>query len=238
MKKIVMLLALVLLPVLSQAAEVTRAQMENALATALAEKLAAEGVSVILDRSIPVLSGAGDVTVQDLAVDPARGGFTATLHSGDAAQEVTGRYSRQVQTLVPVRPLSPGETIAEADLDWMLVDEKALNNRTATEPEQLVDMEVRRPLKAGKLILLRDVRAPRLIRKGDMVVVQLATPALHLAMQGRAMADAGMGESVRVMNLASKKTIEGVVTGPQTVAIAPPVGAMPAGVQDVQAEIR
>lgn len=228
MKRILILVALLLLPLTGRAAGVTRAEMEAKLAGALAAKLAAEGVTVTLDRSVAALAGDGALEVDDLAVDPARGGFTATLRSGGAEQTVTGRYSRQVQVLVPVRDISPGETIAEEDLDWLPVDEKALNPRIATEPEQLVDMEVRRPLKAGRLILARDVRAPRLIRKGDLVTVRLQTHELNLSMQGRAMADAGMGETVRVLNLASRKTIEGVVTGAQMVEVAAPVGATPA----------
>ena len=225
MKKILILAAFLLLPTFGQAADVTRAEMEAALTAALVQKLAAEGVSIALDRTPPMLAREGDLAVATLDVDPGRGGFTATLRSGTAEQTVTGRYSRQVQALAPLRDLTPGETIAEADLDWILVDEKTLNARVAAEPEQLVDMEVRRPLKAQKLVLLRDVRAPILIHKGDMVTVQLQTPELNLSMQGRAINDAGMGETVRVLHLSSRKTIEGVVTGAQTVAVAPPMGA-------------
>ena len=224
MKIIIVMLAMLQLPVCGQAADVPRAQLEAVLADALAQKLAAEGVGIVLDRNLPALTGEGGVTVATLDVDPARQGFTATLRIGSTEQVVTGRYSRQIQALVPVRDLTSGEVIAEADLDWLLVDEKALSARVAAEPEQLVDMEVRRPLKAGKLVLARDVRAPLLIHKGDTVTVRLETPTLNLSMQGRALGDAGMNETIRVLNLSSKKTIEGIVTSAQTVAIAPPMG--------------
>jgi flagella basal body P-ring formation protein FlgA len=219
----ILLLALLLLPLRGEAAEVSRAQMEALLAEALATKLSADGVSVALDRTTVPLAGDGAAAVAALEVDPARQAFTATVRAGTAEQTVIGRYNRQVQALAPMRDLTPGEVIAEEDLDWYLVDEKALSARIATEPEQLVGMEVRRPLKAQKLVLNRDLRAPRLMRKGDQVVVRLNAPGLDLSMQGRAMNDAGMGETVRVLNLSSKKTIEGIVIGPQTVGIAAPM---------------
>jgi flagella basal body P-ring formation protein FlgA len=204
-----------------------RSAQESALTTALASTLAADSVAVFPERALGVLEGDGPLAVATLDVDANRQTFTATLKAGVTEQVVTGRFSHLVQVAVPVRDLVPGDVIAAEDLAWLGVDEKAVNSRILAEPEQLVGLEVRRPLRADKLVLARDVRAPRLIAKGDLVTVALQTPVMNLTLQGRALNDAGMHEPVRVLNLSSKKTIDGVVSGPRAVTIGTAVAGMP-----------
>lgn len=50
---------------------------------------------------------------------------------------------------------------------------------------------------------------------------------LQLMARGRALQDGGVGELVRVMNIASNIVVTGTITGPQTVTVAGPPDAMP-----------
>ncbi|MEZ6023462.1 MAG: flagellar basal body P-ring formation chaperone FlgA [Hyphomonadaceae bacterium] len=59
------------------------------------------------------------------------------------------------------------------------------------------------------------------IRRGEMVTLVYETPGVSLSMRARALEDADVGQSVRLVNLTSNRTVEGVVTGPGAVSASP-----------------
>lgn len=52
------------------------------------------------------------------------------------------------------------------------------------------------------------------IRRGEPVTVVIESPGLRIALQGRAMNDARIGETIRVQNIQSSRTIDAIATGP------------------------
>ena len=52
------------------------------------------------------------------------------------------------------------------------------------------------------------------IRRGDLVTLVYIAPGLQLTTRARAMADAGMGDAVRLVNLQSNRVVDATVTGP------------------------
>jgi flagella basal body P-ring formation protein FlgA len=74
----------------------------------------------------------------------------------------------------------------------------------------VLGMEAKRPLKAGQPILPSDIKTPALIRKGQPVKLIYSSAGLKLTVDGQAQGDAVKGESVRVLNTFSKRTIEAV----------------------------
>lgn len=142
----------------------------------------------------------------------------ATMTASNAAKET-------IDVPVPARNILPGEKITEDDLTWVAIDARAMNTRVIGEMDQLVGMEARRPLRANRMVLIRDVRTPRLIQKGEIVTVRLQTPVMALAMQGRALSDGGVDEVVRILNPISKKIVDGTVVAPGVVEVAMPMTA-------------
>jgi flagella basal body P-ring formation protein FlgA len=57
------------------------------------------------------------------------------------------------------------------------------------------------------------------IKRGDTVVMVYVAPGLQLTARGKALTDAAVGQTVRLTNLQSNRTVEAVVTGPGTVAV-------------------
>jgi flagellar basal body P-ring formation protein FlgA len=51
------------------------------------------------------------------------------------------------------------------------------------------------------------------------VTIILQTPHMVLTVQGRASEDGAKGDTIRLLNLQSKKAIEGVVVGPDLVRV-------------------
>jgi flagella basal body P-ring formation protein FlgA len=52
------------------------------------------------------------------------------------------------------------------------------------------------------------------IRRGDIVTLVYEAPGLSLSMRARALEDGAIGQGVRLLNTASNRTIDAVVTGP------------------------
>jgi flagella basal body P-ring formation protein FlgA len=85
--------------------------------------------------------------------------------------------------------------------------------------EELIGRQMRRSLPAGAAVTPADVRAPSLVLRNKLVRVQFVKGALSISSEGRALSTGSLGESVRVMSLPSKSTIEGVVVGPGVVQV-------------------
>ena len=54
------------------------------------------------------------------------------------------------------------------------------------------------------------------IRRGESVNLVYEAPGMSLAMRARALEDGAVGQSVRLLNTSSNRTIDAVVTGPGT----------------------
>jgi flagellar basal body P-ring formation protein FlgA len=52
------------------------------------------------------------------------------------------------------------------------------------------------------------------VRRGESVTLEYAAPGLSLSMRTRALEDGAVGDSVRLLNTSSNRTIEAVITGP------------------------
>jgi flagella basal body P-ring formation protein FlgA len=70
-------------------------------------------------------------------------------------------------------------------------------------------------------VLARDVSPPLVVKVGDTVLVTYADEGVTLTLQARAMTNAAVGDSVNVLNTASKKLIEAVASGPDQAVVGP-----------------
>ncbi|MBB6505388.1 flagella basal body P-ring formation protein FlgA [Sphingomonas endophytica] len=74
-------------------------------------------------------------------------------------------------------------------------------------------LEAARRLVAGSVVRRGDLVAARLVRRGENVTITLASGALSITSAGRALSDGGAGQPVRVVALATNRTLDGVVDG-------------------------
>ena len=117
----------------------------------------------------------------------------------------------QVEVAVLARPIQRGEILSADDF----VYEKRSPNmgRGAIEAEAAKGMEAVRPLSPGSIVRISDVISPRLVRRGEPVLIAYKTGALTITTQGRALASAGAGEPVRVVTTSTQRTLDGFVAG-------------------------
>jgi flagella basal body P-ring formation protein FlgA len=81
----------------------------------------------------------------------------------------------------------------------------------ATRLNEVVGLEARVILYPGRPIRLDQLGMPAVVERNQVVTLLYQAGGLTIETEGRALARAGVGDSLRVMNLASKKTVTGRV---------------------------
>lgn len=79
------------------------------------------------------------------------------------------------------------------------------------EHSALIGREVRRTVYAGQSIRPQDTQAPRLVKRNQIVTLKYMRGGLEISLTGRAMGEAGLDETVPVLNLQSRQIVEGTV---------------------------
>jgi flagella basal body P-ring formation protein FlgA len=116
--------------------------------------------------------------------------------------------------------LAAGEIVTPQDLLWS----KATNGVPVDAPADLdvvIGKAARRPLREGDPVLAHDLAVPQVIKAGDVVAVTYTDGGVTLTLQAKAMSNAAVGDSVNVLNTASKKLIEAVASGPDQAVVGP-----------------
>jgi flagella basal body P-ring formation protein FlgA len=112
------------------------------------------------------------------------------------------------------RTIRPGEVIAAADLTLGPSDTAG----ALAALEDAIGMTARRLLVSGRPVMPADVGPPALVRRNSQVSLIFERGALSIRADGRALSDGAVGQEVRVMNLASRQTVTGIVRADGSVA--------------------
>jgi flagella basal body P-ring formation protein FlgA len=119
------------------------------------------------------------------------------------------------QSVEPVRAIRGQSLLAAEDL--VAVD-AAVPGAVASIAEA-VGKEAKVTLYPGRPILLAQIGTPALVERNARVRMNYNHGALRIVTDGRALDRAGVGEPVRVMNLASRQTVTGVVAADGSVEV-------------------
>lgn len=176
------------------------------------------------DLGIDLPAGkAYDLAVTAMNYDDGTGRFEAMLvaRAGSVSRQVplSGTVTRRLEVPVLARPINRGETIGRNDVTWIEVSRDEASRGVARDEDQLVGQQVRRTLPGERPVRLSDLQRPILIQKKDLVTMTVASPNMTLVMTGIAEEEGSFGDTVRLLNPKSKKTVQGIVTGPKEVRI-------------------
>ena len=151
------------------------------------------------------------------------GRFTAMLaapaNDPDAKLvQVSGRVQSVDQIPVLRNRIVPGETIGKGDIDWVDVRGQVASNMI-TDANDLIGQSPKRPLMPGVAIRSGDIGKPEQVLKGATVTMNVISPGMVLSASGRAIGGGSTGDTIQVMNLQTKRTIEATVVGPNRVEV-------------------
>jgi flagellar basal body P-ring formation protein FlgA len=196
------------------------------IATAIAARLPTPGhYKVTLPEPGYQLPARYDIAA--LSFDPARQTFAATLgfqNAGGVTEylRLNGTAFAVLDVPMLARDIAVGETIADADVMTMELPADRISGTLLTSRAGVAGQAARRQLRAQTPLYTYDLKKPVLVKKGDLVNITYALPGIELTAQGQAQADAGLGDTVAVLNTRSRRTIEGRVTGAGAVSVTTP----------------
>lgn len=124
----------------------------------------------------------------------------------------------EAEVLVASRRLPAQTILTREDLQGGKGDQAA----AFRNPSDLIGMETRVTHYPGQVILRENVGAAALIDRNALVRIEYRFGTLVIEAEGRALGRAALGETVRVMNLASKATISGRVAADGHVILGEP----------------
>jgi flagella basal body P-ring formation protein FlgA len=133
----------------------------------------------------------------------------------------TGTLIETAEAVVPNRTIGRGEIIRAADV---VVERRPRAEVTGEVPSavaEVVGRAARQALRQGAAVRRTDLVKPELVKRDDNVSLVYQTPGILLSAHGKALEAGGMGDAINVLNTQSKRTIQGVVTGPGRVDISP-----------------
>jgi flagella basal body P-ring formation protein FlgA len=173
--------------------------------------------------SLP-LDAPADIDVRQVQLDRATGRFTATLHAGGnhaGAQRATiqGRVFATANLPVLRRAIAAGETIRAQDIEMARIREDAGKTNLISNPDKLIGQTARQRLRERDPVRETDVRPATLVARNANVTIVLQFGNLSLSAQGRAVEEGARGDTIRILNTTSNRQLEGVVIGPDTVAV-------------------
>ncbi len=122
------------------------------------------------------------------------------------------------ETIVATRTIRSQAILTESDIE--LIEQNIAG--ALTSPEDVIGMEARVVLYAGRPIRINDIGPPALVERNQIVTLYFSTGGLVIAAEARALGRAGIGDRLRVMNLASRSTVTGWVLQDGSVSVNQP----------------
>ncbi|MDD4556903.1 MAG: flagellar basal body P-ring formation chaperone FlgA [Alphaproteobacteria bacterium] len=164
------------------------------------------------------------ILVSGLRLDEASGKFFCSAEvfvDGKMAHktDLQGRYFIIAKVYVPSVNLQKGDLIKEENLKQISMRLSKIKPQYIIEKEKIIGMEVKKPLREGRLIGSRDIGKHTLIKKGNTVNMLYSSAGIQIVAKGVAMTDGGKDDKIEVMNSKSKKSIFAIIIDKDNVEV-------------------
>jgi flagella basal body P-ring formation protein FlgA len=130
----------------------------------------------------------------------------------------TGSAIETVEAAILTRNVERADVLKSSDIIVERRPKLEVGNDAAARGSA-VGMQVRRPMHAGQALRIADLAKPDLVQRDQGVTVIYQSAGLYLTTRGKALDSGTEGDVVNVVNLQSKRTVTGVVTGRGQVTI-------------------
>lgn len=191
-------------------------QTQESVAVLIAEKARAEmGVEMPAQGRFDVTMTTATPTRAELVsafwMDRTTSQFAANVVTDDGeTRRVYGLAVLNVPVPVPTRRIMPGEILSQDEFQTITLPYARLSSFSITSLDHLDGMQVRQVLAAGRPVLTQQVSPPMVVARGARVSIRFTSGRLSLTAPGRAITSAEADQPVRVVNLASNRTVTGI----------------------------
>ena len=198
-------------------------QIAQALSEALARAGAGGDRELSFDgRQYRLTIPAGErvkLEIRDVRFDDRSERFSATAIAGAAVTNVAGQAARMIEVPTASTRLARGEIVQAKDLRMQRMRATSLSGDAILSGTDIVGKAAKRTVGPGEVLRANDVQTPIAIEKGSLVTMIVHTPFMQLTSQGKALEDGAVGETIRVLNVRSKKTVEAQVAKSDVVIV-------------------
>jgi flagella basal body P-ring formation protein FlgA len=199
--------------------------IESAVASALERRFGlgdAANIAVTFDRGVTDLrldaSSTGAPQPVATRYDARTGRFDVAFEIGNGNNpsptklRFTGTAVETVEVAVLTRDIERTETLKASDVALERRPKAELTGEAASR-DRTIGMQLRRPMRAGTPIRVADVIKPDFVQRDQNVTIIYQVPGLYLTTRGKALDNGAEGDTVSVLNVQTKRTLTGVVTG-------------------------
>lgn len=123
--------------------------------------------------------------------------------------------SAQAETLVATRTIRAQSLVTPADVALI----PGIRAGTLDDAAKAIGREARITLYAGRPIRADALGPPAIVARNQIVPLAYETATIAILTEGRALARGGVGDLIRVMNLASRSTVSGQIRSDGTVVV-------------------
>lgn len=116
----------------------------------------------------------------------------------------------QAETLVAARTLPAQTVLSDTDIRVGATPVAGALRR----PMDAIGLETRTVIYEGRPLRPADIGPAAVVERNEIITLSFAGYHLEIATDGRALDRGATGDRVRVMNLASRKTVTATITGP------------------------
>ena len=167
-----------------------------------------------------------EIKVLQSHFDQRTGRFEVVVNTHSTATEdqniiLKGKAFAVIPMPVPKKHIGAGQLINQKNIAWRKVRIKQQSFGVVGSMEQLLDHVSKRPLTAGRLIRLSDIRPQELIKKGEFVTLHFKNKTMSLSTRGISVEPGSRNQVIRIKNPRSKRIIEARVLGPNTAVVSP-----------------
>lgn len=192
----------------------------------------AKNISLTFDRELRTIhldpSATGDLQIVRAGFDARGNRFDVTidLPAGNNSRRIPLRLSgvavETAEAATLLRPLARGDILRSSDIVVEKRPKSEVGNDAIADVRLAVGLAARQPLRSGQSLRQADLMKPELVQRNETVVLIYEVPGIMLTLRGKAVDSGGEGDTVSVLNLQSKRTVQGVVTGPGRVTVSAP----------------
>lgn len=180
-------------------------------------------------RKIRLLAEAGDY--DSLSVEPATNArpvgrviIKASLFkSGELIEsgQVSVNINSFINVMVATDRIDRNALLAPESMTMESRDVTYLSDKPLTSPDEIVGRRTRRLIAKGNILTYANTEIVPTVEVGREVTILYRSGALEISATGTALENGYTGESIRVRNEQSKKTIEAIINNEQTVHVTP-----------------
>ncbi|MBR0780767.1 flagellar basal body P-ring formation chaperone FlgA [Bradyrhizobium iriomotense] len=199
--------------------------LENAVSSALERRFGlgdAANITVTFDRGVSDMrldaSNTGALLPVATRYDARSGRFDIAFEINNdntptpTKLRFTGTAIETVEVAVLTRDIDRSDMLKASDISLERRPKAEVTGEAASR-DRTIGMQLRRPMRAGTPIRVADIVKPDFVQRDQSVTIIYQVPGLYLTTRGKAIESGAEGDTVSVLNLQSKRTLTGVVTG-------------------------